>query len=216
MGSLTLATMELLIVAQATAAYFDNFLTVGQMVAYHQPFGLPFLWHLGMWGDFFVVSPLCAMIVARFSNQWRRADVALSFASGIILSSAMVYGYSLGDIPQAHVQGHHTTAAGWLHLLYSGFAISILLLFYFRTVSASSSIVMFMTCALCVHLFIGTNMILGILKLAGGAPWYPAQPLESVPGWITIAFGSAALLWRTYSIVARRRSSRTATAECRI
>ena len=213
MGSLTFATMELLIIAQATAAYFDHFLTVKQMITYHSPLGLPFLWHFGMWGDFFIISPLSALIVVRFSNQWRPADVALSFASGLILSSAMVYSYSLSGIAQAHIHSHHTTAAGWLHLLYMGFAISIVILFYFRTVSTSPSIVIFTTFSLCIHLLVGTNMILGALKLAGIASWYPAQPLESVPAWITLTSASAALWWRTYSMVTGRTSRATVT-EC--
>jgi hypothetical protein len=210
MGSLIFLTMELLIVAQAVTAYFNHFLTAEQIITHHSPFGLPFLWHFGMWGDFFVVSPLTATIVVRFSNQWRRADVAFSFVAGLILSSVMVYSYSLSDIAQAHVQEHHTTAAGWLHLLYMGVAISIVLLFYFRT-TASCSIILFVTCALSIHLFLGTNMFLGVLKLAGGASWYPAQPLESLPGWITVASASVALWWRACLIIARQQVGRTPT-----
>ena len=203
-GILTFATMEFLVAVQALAARHDHFLTAAQMINYHSSFGLPFIWHFGMWGDFFVVSPLCAVVVAHFSWQWRRIDVVLATAAALILSSAMVYSYSLSDIPQAHVQRHHTTLVGWLHLLYMAVALAVILLFYFRTTSPSRSIIILVTCALCVHLFVGTNMVLGIVKLAGGASWYPAQPLTSIPGWITFAIGSAVLFWRAQAISSRK------------
>jgi hypothetical protein len=55
--------LEGLVALQAFLAYQDHFFTVAQMRGRGISQGLPFISHFGMWGDFFVISPLAAYVI---------------------------------------------------------------------------------------------------------------------------------------------------------
>ncbi len=177
---------ECLVATQALLAYRDHFFTVAQMQERGVGQGLPFVWHFAMWGDFLVISPLAAYVIWRTLSHWRRRWIWVSLAIGFVSAVIMSLLYTLSSMPEAHVQNHHLTNAGIVHAVYMAIAISVFVQFLCFTDNVSLRLLRIVSVLLFVHVFIGTHMALGILKLNYPLDWYPAQPLESYFGWITV------------------------------
>jgi hypothetical protein len=114
----TFCLLEGLVVLQGWLAYRDHFLTPAQMQAHGVGAGLPFMAHLGMWGDVFIISPLAAYIVGRFLRSWQRDTIIESLVIGLALSTIMHWSYLSSNIMEAHVQNGALTPAGWVHAAY--------------------------------------------------------------------------------------------------
>jgi hypothetical protein len=133
-GVICLLFFEALVLLGGYLAYRDNFLTARQMVRNKGiTNGLPFLAHGGMWGDFFLISPLLAIIVSRYATQWSGLQMFGSFLLGFFISFIMHEQYKKIEIPESHVYGGKTTKAGEAHKLYMIIALSIIILFFFCT-----------------------------------------------------------------------------------
>src|SRR5215470_1885509 len=74
----TLLVLGAMVVAQLWLADRDQFLNVSQMQGRGIARGLPFLWHFAMWTDFWVISPLVALLVGRYWRAWLSPSVFLS------------------------------------------------------------------------------------------------------------------------------------------
>jgi hypothetical protein len=190
-------SLESLVAAQAISAYLDHFFTVSQMRHRGIEHGLPFVWHFAMWGDFLLVSPLAAYLVARFFHRWRLRWMLLSLGFGIVIASLLSLAYTFSSIPEAHVQNHKLTAAGVGHLLYMAVALSVFIQFFLFTPSVPTRLLWIVSLLLLVHVFAGTHMLLGVFKIVVPMNWYPAQPLTSIFGWTTLVIVILALLWGT-------------------
>ena len=200
LGWLMLISLELLVLGQVVLAYRDHFLTVSQMQAAHVPRGLPLLWHFGIWGDFFIVSPVVAYLITRYSGQWRSQSVLLSLTIGFMSASLFGWLWTLSAIPEAHMHNHHLTDAGAFHLLYMAVVLTVLLEFFLFTPSVPSSDLRAISALLVFNLFLGTHMALGILKFFVGLDWYPGEPLKSTFGHLTILTIAIALLLRNLGL----------------
>jgi hypothetical protein len=204
-GLVVLVFLECLVLLQAYLAYQDHFLTVTQMRAAGVMEGLPFLWHFGMWGDFLVISALAAYITGAYLARWRVRWIFTSLVIGFAAAGTLSFLYTLSDMPGAHVINHELTAAGKVHLLYMALALAIFIQFLFFTENVSLGLLRVVSALLFVHVFFGTHMVLGIVKLTRPLDWYPAQPLESRFGWYTLFavgiglaarnFGFSTILW---------------------
>ena len=188
--------LEALVALQAWLAFRDHFLSVSQMQGRGVSLGLPFAWHFGMWGDVFIVSPLAAYVVGRFTSTWRWRWILLSLTLGLAVAVAMSWSYILPDVQEAHVQSHGLTPAGVVHLVYMAFAIAVLTQFLFFTENVPSRLLRAASGLLVIHVFLGTHMALGLLHLVIPLDWYSAQPLKSIPGWSVIAMVAGGLIWR--------------------
>ena len=60
--------------------------------------------------------------------------------------------------------------------------IAVFFQFLYFTDNVSPRLLRIVSLLLFVHVFIGTHMALGIIKLHYPLDWYPAQPLESYFG----------------------------------
>ncbi len=192
--------LESIVLAQAVLSYKDHFLTVYQMQKVHVIHGLPFLWHFGMWGDFFIISPIVAYLVRHYFDQWRFRSLLLSLTLGCISAILLGWLYTLSTIPEAHMQNHHLTAAGVVHLLYMSVAVSIFLEFFLFTPSVSSTVLKVVSSLVVFHVFLGTHMALGILKSIISLDWYPGEPLKSIVGYLTIISIGTTLFWRNLQV----------------
>lgn len=163
--------------------------------------GLPFVWHFGMWGDVFIVSGLAAYVIDRYSHDWRVRWILLSLALGFISAALFSWTYTFSVMPEAHVQDHCLTAAGVGHLFYMAITLSVFIQFFFFTEHISAQLLRTVSVLLFVHVFLGTHMVLGILNAVFSLDWYPAQPLKSVFGWMTVAALALGLIWRNFGIV---------------
>jgi hypothetical protein len=192
--------LEFLVVLQACLAYQDRFFNVSQMQERGIDRGLPFIWHFGMWGDFLVISVLAAYLIARYFARWRRQEILVSLAIGFASAGLMSWLYTLSDMPEAHIQNHGLTAAGWIHLIYMASAIAVFTQFFFFSGDVSVSLLRVVSVLLFAHVFFGTHMALGILKFYFPLDWYPVQPLKSVFGWITLWAVGFGLAWRNFGL----------------
>lgn len=190
------ASLEILVVLQGLLAYHDSFLTVSQMVAAGTKEGLPFLWHLAMWGDLLLISPLAAYIIGRTISRWHLGGIFISCFSGLTISVAMHILYTFSDFAESHVQAHHLTCVGLVHSIYMGLTLVVFTQFLLFTDILNLVVLRIVSVILVVHVLLGTHFVLGIIKLFTPLDWYTAQPLKSIPGWLTFGVISVALLWR--------------------
>jgi hypothetical protein len=192
--------LEGLVVFQAFSAYQDHFFTVAQMRGRGVGQGLPFIWHFGMWGDFLVISPLVAYVIGRYFVRWQLRWILASLAIGFVTAGLMSWLYTLSTIPEAHIQNHGLTAAGWGHLFYMAIVVAVFIQFLFFSGDVSVPLLRVVSLLLFAHVFFGTHMALGILKLFYPLDWYPAQPLESPFGQITLWTVGFGLAWRNLGL----------------
>jgi hypothetical protein len=197
-GWIVLALLECLVLAEFVLAYRDDFLNVAQMRHRGFEHGLPFVWHFAMWGDLLVISPLAAYLVHRFHPRWHRERVTLSLVVGFISSAALHWTYRFAPFPETHVVDHALTGAGWVHLLYMGFAISIFIQFFLFTETVSTACLCVVSALVFLHVFVGTHMLLGLINLAYPQDWYAGEPLKSLAGWMIITLVGITLLWRNF------------------
>ena len=192
--------LECVVALQAFFAYQDHFFTVAQMRERGIGQGLPFVWHFGMWGDLLIISPLAAYVIGRYFDRRRWRQILISLIIGLILAVIFSFLYTLSDLPEAHIQNHQLTAAGKIHLVYMAIALAVFTQFLFFSGDVSVSLLRIVSVLLFVHVFLGTHMALGILKLNYPLDWYPAQPLKSGFGWITVWAVGFGLAWRNFGL----------------
>ena len=199
-ATIAVVFLESLVSLQAFLAYQDRFFTVAQMQERGISQGLPFIWHFGMWGDLVVISLLAAYVTGRYFGRWRLPWIMASLAVGFVAAGLMSWLYTLSPMPETHIQSHGLTGAGWVHLFYMGIAIAVFTQFFFFSGNVSIALLRIVSVLLFVHVFFGTHMALGIFKLVFSLDWYPAQPLGSVFGWITLWAVGFGLAWRNFGL----------------
>lgn len=192
----TFLLLETLVIAQAIFAYRDHILTVSQMRQRGIEEGLPFVWHFAMWSDLLIISPLAGYLVAQCFRQWSPRQVLASLAIGFIVSGILHWFYTLSTMPQAHVQNHALTPAGYVHFVYMGLTLAVFAQFLFFMSDVPTILLRVTSVLLFIHVFIGTHMVLGILSKVVRLDWYPARPLLSIEGWVMVALTGIVLLWR--------------------
>jgi hypothetical protein len=109
-----------------------------------------------------------------------------SLAIGCVSAGLLSLLYTLSDVPEAHV----------------AIAIAVFIQFLFFTENVALGPLRVVSILLLVHVFFGTHMALGILKLyyRPDFDWYPAQPLESRFGLLTIGAMGLGLAWRSFGL----------------
>jgi hypothetical protein len=197
-GTALFFLLEGLVLAQAILSFFEGFLTVDQMKRKGIEQGLPFLWHLGMWGDILLISPLAALIVIRYSRTWFVFDICIAIILSVFLSVLMHWFYTFSEIPEAHIRSHALTSVGYIHAIYMVIVMSVFVLLYFFTPMVPRIFAIATTLLLIVHIFLGTHLALGVLLITVGMLWYPYHPLSDVSSWSAFLFSSVGLAWQTF------------------
>jgi hypothetical protein len=187
--------LEFLILSQGFLAYGDRFLTVSQMHERGIGHGLPFLWHLAMWSDLVIISPLAAYLVGQYRGKWSLRSTLACLTIALVSAGSLHWLYSLSPMPEAHVRNRALTGPGMVHAIYMFITFAIFLQFLLFTHGVSRRILGLVSVLLLIHVFIGTHMVLGIVTMMFPQDWYSAEPLKSVPGWATIVATAAGLLW---------------------
>jgi len=187
-AGISFVLFECLVAIQAFLAYSNHSLTLAQMQQHdHAAHGLPFVWHFGMWGDGIIVSSVAAYLVGRHLAEWRLHCMLVSLVSGFL--SAIGFTSIL----------HRWTPAGFEHLLYMGIVLSVFIQFFFFTENIAARELRIVSGLLLIHIFLGTQMALGIVKVVAPLDWYPIQPLKNPLGWLTFVSVILALAWRNFS-----------------
>lgn len=197
-AAVTFVCLDLFFAVQVVLAYRDHFLTVSQMRERGISDGLPFMWHFGMWGDLFIVSPLAAYVTGRYWHRWRSRWMLLSLAVGLLVSCLLSWTYTLSVLPEAHVQNHQLTATGVWHLFYMAAALAVFVQFFFLTERVSRRCLGIVSMLLLANLLFGTHMVLGIGKTVVPLDWWSARPLKSAVGWTILATVALGFLLRIF------------------
>jgi hypothetical protein len=194
-ATLTFLFLDSLVLAQGALAYRAHFLTLSQMKAAGVAQGLPFVWHFGMWDDFFVISPLAAYLVGRYAHFRQLRRGLLSLAIGLVGAAFFGWLWTLSSTPEAHVQNHHLTAAGVVHLVYMAVVIAVFVRFILMNSLVSGRLLAVASVLVFIHVFAGSHMLLGLLTTLAPQDWYPDRPLRSVGGWLTLFALAIGIVW---------------------
>lgn len=188
-----LTLLQALVVSQFYFAHLEGTLTAAQMKAAGLSSGLPLGWHLGIWSDLLLLSPLLAFLAAKHFEQWgvRRILALLVVAVGVSLLFNEVWRSS--GTPSAHYRDHSPTRSGVAHIVYMIFALTIVLCFYLPRTVTRPSIAIATSLALFAHLFFGSLIPLGIAKFALGLQFFPDQPFKAPVAWLILVAGGIAL-----------------------
>lgn len=185
-----------LVIGQIISAYRDSFLTVRQMKSRGFPEGIPLLYHGGIWGDAFVLTPLLAYIAMEYGKSWNDI-VVISIATifSLTVTIFMVHLWvnnSRSGLPEAHACKGKLTTAGLLHAIYMAVAVLIIMLFFSYLSNAPFWTIIAVTAILGFHVIYGTHIVLGWCK----PKWYPERPHQQSFVWIVVG-GS----WATLALV---------------
>lgn len=170
-----LAVSVIWVLAEGFLAYRNGMLTPKQMSAKYPDWrGLPFIAHGGMLGDIFIISPLAGIIVGTYGSSWTLVQIVTMFAITMALSGVMHWTYVQTPFPDSLAwKGDGITAAGWLHVIYMGVAFAIIGLLYLCTPSPNPPLVLLAGLLLCVHVVIGTHILLGVFNELEPIEWCP-------------------------------------------
>ena len=187
-----------MILMQIFCADYDDFLTVKQMQKRGFEKGLPLMWHAGIWGDVFPLTPLLVYLVTVYSNQWRTINVMWALLIGVVAIIGMGFMWVNGakkGLPEAHTHDGRITGAGFFHAIYFVVAIAVIILTFFcSAISQKAAIVT--AIILGVHIVYGTHIVLGLI-----APvWYTDRPHKNPATWATILVCWGFLVWRCMTI----------------
>ena len=167
------------VVLEGFLAYRTGMLTVAQMTAkYPGQRGVPFLYHGGMQGDIFILSLAIGWIVAKYGNSWSIPQIISMLICGMILSGFMHSLYIKGENPDSLAwKSEGITPAGWLHVVYMGAVIGLILLLYFCTPSPSRGSIIVISTLLAVHVVIGNQIPLGVFHQLKPTVWWVPELL---------------------------------------
>jgi len=122
----------LLILAQFIASRIDGYATKKQMEE-RGVRGYSFMQHGGMWASLFIISPLVAYLVQKYSFEYMQFGglvlFVLSFWAWFILA-VLVYAPASKNIPEAHVHDGHVTVAGYILIIFGTLITWVIVMAY--------------------------------------------------------------------------------------
>ncbi len=179
----------------AYLALKDRMFSPKQMIKRGFPQGLPFVFHLGMWGDL-VLGVVFDHITDYYSDFWSFKDLSIAMCAGFAVSGIMHKTYLGIKHPEAHVHGGHFTPAGIVQIMYMGFALGLIFMFYFASPIGPRNermVMLLISLVLWFHLWLGTHAVLGIINRFTKFEWYADKPLRNRATWGVIGGGFVAL-----------------------
>lgn len=185
-----LVFLNLLVLAEAWFAWRDGYLLMSQ-VRYGVPEGMKvavFIEHAGMWGDFFIISPIVAYILSTYSGRWEIRRLLKVVGCSVLVSLALVVGWTAASLHlyESMARGGYVTATGVIHTVYMVISFATIIMYYRQTPSVSKRGVYGITALLMVHVGLGVLF----------------------PSWVTYGtifpsvWAVATALWATLAIVA--------------
>ena len=147
-----------------------------------------FIEHLGMWGDFFVVSEVVAYIFTYLGEQWKPSSVLAAAVVSMVLTRIMLAFWRKesrggGDM---FALDKMTTLDGWVHAAYLFVCLTVILLFYFGTARVPHLATVLITLGLGIHVSMGTAGLeyMNKGKIGGG------NIATVCVSWTALAFGA--------------------------
>lgn len=178
----------------AIAAYSSGMLTVAQMKASGHPQGLPYLWHFGMWHDFFIVHLLCALLVGMFADEWFKSSVfvAVVLGLGLAVSMGLHIIWASGNAVESQMIHGKFMPAGFVHMMHAALIVAILASFVSITATKGVPVSVFVLTAgvLIMHLAMGTHWPLHFVE----EDWVPREIIATTQGLWLSGLGAAVLI----------------------
>jgi hypothetical protein len=188
-----------LVVLGGVGAYRDGFFFREQLFAQNIFSGLPYVQHYGMWSDLLLVTPVLSTVVTGYALTWSSVDILCAGSLGIVVSMWLHYEVYLRNPMQSFLgRGTKLTFSGWMHLIYTAFALSVFWLFYFDTVFIDHGFLAGVSAVVIGHLI--------ICKLSKPvvSPCHEKQSTlglhQTVVDWGLVLLLAAGIVWRTIGV----------------
>ncbi len=165
---LVLVCMEFLVLAQGFLAGINGFLTPKDMREERGiRIGLPFLGHGGMYGDFFIVTPIICCLISRYAQVFTEGKfpgtnpflgaALIALVVTIVANAVWVLNSKEPGGSGVHADSGRLTAAGMFHAIYMVIALPVLICYYFHVPNSNIPVweVVTISIALAFHSFIG-------------------------------------------------------------
>jgi len=152
--------LNLLVLASGWFAWRDGYLFMSQ-TRYGVPAGMNiavFIEHAGMWGDFFIVSPVVAYILDTYSARWEVRRLLTTFGCATLLASLvllLIWTEASKHLYESMARGGYVTVTGALQFLYMAISLTGIAMYYLGTSDVSKRSVLVVTALLAVHVALG-------------------------------------------------------------
>jgi hypothetical protein len=151
-----------MVIFEGFLAWLDGLLTKKQSrVRYNWAKGFAkvavFMEHGGMWGDFFLVSPISSWMWTYYRNQWTGNAVGKSFLIALAIGLGMLVMWVKGSkhLIEPFARFGKVTFNGVVHFLYMVIHLTIIFLFFFHTPKVDPHFVWVAVVGLGIHIAIG-------------------------------------------------------------
>jgi len=151
--------------------------------------GRPFVGHAAMWSDALFIIPLTTTIVAFYSDQWSRHDLAKWFLIVWVVNTFLHWLWSRNKVPDCLAWGGRLTYAGWPHYFFQGIGLNVIVLFYLATGHIDPKFLIAVSVLLAIHLPFGTHLVFSYF----GPDCWPKDALRDpfqwgvcIGGWIAL------------------------------
>lgn len=126
--------------------------------------------HGGMWGYFFILSPLCAGMVALLASEWTLPNITIALSLSIVVGSLMIKKWAKDNngvietfvTPQkvvhegkVYYEKGKTTGNGWIHYGYMVVCLTLVFLMFFFTKKVDGWFLWLTVAGLPIHLCLG-------------------------------------------------------------
>lgn len=173
----------LAVVIQALVAYLEENLTQTQMIRKGIFGGFPFVRHLGMWSDLFLL-PFVIGTMYKYQHEWSSRTMVTALVISALATAGMHYSWIKGTTMQEHILSPSgMTSSGWLHAAYMTWVLATIMVFYYGS-SPSFGDMSLIAILLAVHVAVGT-MGVSIMKIGG---LDTGSIVTTVVVWVLLAY----------------------------
>ncbi len=168
----------------------DHFFDVKEMLRYHGV-GLPMKWHFAiMWGDPFLLTPLCAVLIWFSKRGWSSTWDGLISLVAFALSGVVHYQYLQDKIENSHMHNGRFTPATPVHFVYMWVILTVVGHSYLREPHENAASLIATSVILLVHVVLGTHLIVKLRK----PEWFTLGQRVADTNTLVVWVGAAAAL----------------------
>ena len=188
----------LLVALMGLTSYRNGTFFPSQVIARFGKPGVSFFAHGGMYGDFFLLPTLFAVIIVLYGAAWSTEQVRQMLLIGIAITAANQLLCNQSPVPDVlGWQGEKFSATIALHFVYMSIYVALAGLFFCYTPGVSEKAAAMVAIILGIHMAFGTHVPLGMLNRFMHWEWCqdflssPVLPYLSAVIWLALS----ALAW---------------------
>jgi len=188
----------LVVALMGFTSYWNGTFFPNQLIARFGKPGVSFFAHGGMWGDFFLLPTLFAIIIVLYGVTWEAGQIRQMLLIGIAITAANQLLCNQSPVPDVlGWQGEKFSATIALHFVYMSTYVALAGLFFCHTPGVSVTAAAWVAIILGIHMAFGTHVPLGMINRFAHWMWCqdflssPVLPYLSAVIWL----GLSALAW---------------------